>query len=66
MLEPEKSAGLDNQVIRFHGVSSSGARRETRRSTWFELSRPLIEPVRADNQKWLITHLSLLTKQAAL
>ena len=67
MLEPEKSAGLDNQVIRF--MESVHLVRGEKRggSTWFELSHDrLIEPVRADNQKWLITHLSLLQQQAAL
>jgi WD40 repeat protein len=67
LLEPEKSAGLDNQVIRF--LESVHLVRGEKRGgfTWFELSHDrLIEPIQADNQKWLITHLTLLQQQAAL
>jgi WD40 repeat protein len=65
MLEPEKSGGLDNRVIRFM-ESAHLVRAEKRAgSTWFELSHDrLIEPIRTDNEKWLATHLSLLQQQA--
>ena len=54
MLEPEKSGGLDNQVIRFM-ESAHLVRAEKRAgSTWFELSHDrLIEPIRTDNEQWL-------------
>jgi len=67
MLEPEKSAGLDNQVIRFM-ESAHLVRAEKRAgSTWFELSHDrLIEPVRTDNERWLVANLSLLQQQAVL
>ncbi len=67
MLEPEKTSGLDNQVIRF--MESAHLVRAEKRggSTWFELSHDrLIEPIRTDNEKWLITHLSLVQQQAVL
>ena len=65
MLEPEKSGGLDNQVIRFM-ESAHLVRAEKRAgSTWFELSHDrLIEPIRTDNEKWLTANLSLLQQQA--
>ena len=65
MLEPEKSSGLDNEVIRF--LESAHLIRGEKRagSTWFELAHDrLIEPIRADNENWFQANLSLLQQQA--
>ncbi|MGE5248614.1 MAG: hypothetical protein ACM3QS_00235, partial [Bacteroidota bacterium] len=67
LLEPEHSSGLDNRVIHF--MESAHLVRAEKRggSTWFELSHDrLIQPIRADNEKWLQAHLSLLQRQAEL
>jgi WD40 repeat protein len=67
MLEPKKSAGLDNQVIRFMESAHLVRAEQRGGATWFELSHDrLIEPVRTDNEKWLISNLSLLQQQAVL
>ncbi|MGB7875218.1 MAG: WD40 repeat domain-containing protein [Anaerolineales bacterium] len=67
MLEPEKSSGLDNDVIRFM-ESAHLVRAEKRAgSTWFELTHDrLIEPLRTDNEKWSANNLSLLQQQASV
>jgi hypothetical protein len=64
---PEQSAGLDNQVLRAL-VDAHLVRAEKRRgATWFELAHDrLVEPVRANNTAWRVTHLSPLQRQAAL
>ena len=67
LMEPERSAGLDNQAIR-RFVDAHLVRAEKRAgAVWFELAHDrLIGPVRADNTAWFATHLSLLQRQAAL
>ncbi len=67
MLEPKKSSGLDNEVIRFM-ESAHLVRAEKRAgSTWFELTHDrLIEPLRADNENWFQSNLSLLQQQATV
>ncbi|MGD8405795.1 MAG: hypothetical protein PVJ21_19210, partial [Anaerolineales bacterium] len=65
MLEPKKSSGLDNDVIRFM-ESAHLVRAEKRAgSTWFELTHDrLITPIRVDNENWFQAKLSLLQQQA--
>lgn len=67
LMEPERSKGLENAVVR-RLVNAYLLRAEKRGgATWFELAHDrLIQPVRESNQAWFTEHLSLLQKQAAL
>jgi GH25 family lysozyme M1 (1,4-beta-N-acetylmuramidase) len=67
LMEPERSKGLDNNVIR-RLVNAYLLRSEKRGgATWFELAHDrLIQPVRESNLAWFAANLSLLQKQAAL
>jgi WD40 repeat protein len=67
MLEPDKSGGLDNRVIRFMEAAHLVRGEKRAGSTWFELAHDrLIGPIRTDNEKWLAANLSLLQQQANL
>jgi WD40 repeat protein len=64
---PNKSQGLDNEVIQLL-VNSYLVRPEERRgATWYELAHDrLIGPVQANNKAWLEANLCTLQRQAAL
>lgn len=67
LMEQDRTAGLDNHLIR--GLQNAHlVRAENRRgSTWFELAHDrLVRPVRTSNTEWFLHHLTPLQRQATL
>lgn len=63
----ESSEGLENRAISRLEDAHLIRAEKRRGATWFELAHDrLIWPVRANNENWYATHLSLLQRQATL